>query len=287
MKKAGILLIALGIFSLFLAFNMYFVFENQVYMSGVQFLLSSMLLGFGVGLVAYDESKNLKTFVLWTFLTLITLVVTIIIVSVMQAGINTEFSALKMNTELSALKFWRAEQAIQSKNATSEAWVVEQAERDKRKSLEANSDNFIDNKNGTVSFKSNGLMWQKCSVGQTWNGETCIGEDKKMSWDDAMKLSNSFAGYDDWRLPTKEELMTLVYCSDGRYTKQGFIICENYLSVNQPTINLNYFPNTHNDWYWSSSSYTNNASNAWLINFIYGESNYGYKSGNNFVRLVR
>lgn len=52
----------------------------------------------------------------------------------------------------------------------------------------------MDNKNGTVTFQSNGLIWQKCSVGQTWNGETCSGEAIEMTWDETMKVSVSFAG---------------------------------------------------------------------------------------------
>lgn len=32
---------------------------------------------------------------------------------------------------------------------------------------------FIDNQNGTVTQKTTGLIWQRCSIGQTWNGSTC------------------------------------------------------------------------------------------------------------------
>ena len=75
MKKAGVLLIALGIFSVFLAFNMDVVIgtsynigllnerQNIVYLSGVLFLAGIMLFGFGV--VAKEESENLQTFALY------------------------------------------------------------------------------------------------------------------------------------------------------------------------------------------------------------------------------
>lgn len=37
------------------------------------------------------------------------------------------------------------------------------------------------------------------------------------------------------RLPTIDELKTLVYCSDGKYDTDGS--CANYTSVAKPTIN--------------------------------------------------
>ena len=128
------------------------------------------------------------------------------------------------------------------------------------------------------------MTWQKCSVGQTWTGETCSGEAIKMTWDDAMKFSNGFAGYNDWRLPTKEELITLVFCSDGEYDADGS--CINYETVTNPTINSVYFPNTQS-FYWSSSPDANGSSNAWFVYFGFGNSGYVSKLGDSFVRLVR
>jgi hypothetical protein len=170
-------------------------------------------------------------------------------------------------------------------------YVIFQSEEDSKKIqadraaiLSKNTDKFVDNKNGTVTFKATGLTWQKCSVGQTWTGETCSGEAIKMTWDDAMKFSNGFAGYNDWRLPTKEELITLVFCSDGEYDADGS--CINYETVTNPTINSVYFPNTQS-FYWSSSPDANGSSNAWFVYFGFGNSGYVSKLGDSFVRLVR
>lgn len=33
------------------------------------------------------------------------------------------------------------------------------------------------------------LIWQRCSVGQQWNGSTCTGQVQTLSWVDALKLS--------------------------------------------------------------------------------------------------
>ena len=154
--------------------------------------------------------------------------------------------------------------------------------------LRKNTDKFIDNKNGTVTFKSTGLTWQKCSVGQKWTGDTCSGDAIEMTWDDSIKLSNSFAGHNDWRLPTKEELMELIFCSDGEYDSDGS--CINYQTVMRPTINSTYFTNTR-DWYWSSSLFLNHFDNrnrrVSIINFKLGTYESDVKSDSNFVRLVR
>jgi hypothetical protein len=170
-------------------------------------------------------------------------------------------------------------------------YVIFQSEEDSKKIqadraaiLSKNTDKLVDNKNGTVTFKATGLTWQKCSVGQTWTGETCSGEAIKMTWDDAMKFSNGFAGYNDWRLPTKEELITLVFCSDGEYDADGS--CINYETVTNPTINSVYFPNTQS-FYWSSSPDANGSSNAWFVYFGFGNSGYVSKLGDSFVLLVR
>lgn len=271
MKKAGILLIALGIFSVFLAFNMDVVIgtsynigllnerQNIVYLSGVLFLAGIMLFGFGV--VAKEESENLKTFGLWTFLTPIIFLVAIKIVTNIQ----------EEQARQEAIKAEQAERARE----------VEQARRAEKK----RQDEFVDNKNGTVTFKATGLTWQKCTVGQTWTGDTCSGEVTRMSWNDAMKLSKIFAGYNDWRLPTKDELMTLVFCSDGKHNTD--YSCENITDVTRPTIITTYFPNTQSDLYWSSSPYAGSSSGAWYVSFRFGFSGYSLNNYNYFVRLVR
>ena len=59
---------------------------------------------------------------------------------------------------------------------------------------------FVDNKNGTVTDTSTGLMWQKSDSGQG------------MNWEMALKYSEdlSLGGYDDWRLPSAKELQSIV-----------------------------------------------------------------------------
>ncbi|QTR49686.1 Lcl C-terminal domain-containing protein [Candidatus Thiothrix anitrata] len=133
------------------------------------------------------------------------------------------------------------------------------------------------NGDGTVTNVKNGLMWKQCSEGQS--GKDCsIGEATEYKWDDAMSKFGSgvsFAGYSDWRMPTIEELRTLVYCSNGTPQKMAWSSsCDGKDNkageYQQPTINQTAFPNT--TWeYWSSTEKT--ASSAWYVLFDSGGSN--------------
>lgn len=120
-------------------------------------------------------------------------------------------------------------------------------------------DSFIDNNDGTVTHKPTGLMWQRFSIGETWNGETCVGNPIQMSWDEAMMLKSDFAGYNDWRLPTKEALMTLVSANKNKKRRL----------------------------YWSSSPSADYFSSAWYVDFVSGLSYQHNKGYDHFVRLVR
>ena len=97
--------------------------------------------------------------------------------------------------------------------------------------------------------------------------------------------AKGLCGKKDWRMPTVDELMTLVKCSDGKYDTDGS--CTYYESVSTPTINSTYFPNTVSGWYWSSSPDASNISFAWFVNFSNGYSYSYFKNYNSFVRLVR
>ncbi|MEC7640642.1 MAG: DUF1566 domain-containing protein [Nitrospinota bacterium] len=71
---------------------------------------------------------------------------------------------------------------------------------------QAASPPFIDNRNGTLTDKKSGLMWQKTDSYHDLK--------KGLNWYDALdyvmqKNGEGFAGYRDWRLPTMAELKTL------------------------------------------------------------------------------
>ncbi len=88
------------------------------------------------------------------------------------------------------------------------------------------------------------LEWQRCSLGQTWNSLTknCDGIAGRYNVPFAFKYKTP--NIDGWRLPTLDELQSLVYCSAKKPTffVSGKESCSN--SSKSPTIVQNMFPNT-------------------------------------------
>ena len=70
---------------------------------------------------------------------------------------------------------------------------------------------FLGKDQGIVEDTRTKLEWQRCSLGQTWTGATCAGEATKYKWNEAQRIAPA-----GWRLPTKDELASLVYCSSGQ-----------------------------------------------------------------------
>ncbi|MBV5311090.1 DUF1566 domain-containing protein [Chromatium okenii] len=134
---------------------------------------------------------------------------------------------------------------------------------------------FIDFCDGTVLDKETGLQWMRCALGQTWAGETCNGEAKEYNWDAAHAAANElnqhggYAGHSDWRLPSIDELKTLI------------------VKDQKPAIDQQAFPNTPSSWFWSGSPHANYANYAWYVNFSNGNADYNNRNNGNHVRLVR
>ncbi|MBI5557052.1 MAG: DUF1566 domain-containing protein [Deltaproteobacteria bacterium] len=133
---------------------------------------------------------------------------------------------------------------------------------------------LVINGDGTVTDTATGLMWQQCSLGQTWNPATqgCDGTATPVDWQDALEQSENLnmAGYSDWRLPNRNELQSLVDYS--RYS---------------PSIDTTSFPGTKPSYYWSSTTSANYTNYAWYVHFNYGHVGYDYKSFSYYARAVR
>lgn len=119
-----------------------------------------------------------------------------------------------------------------------------------------------------VRHNTTRLEWQRCSLGQTWDGDTCTGLASGHNWQAA--LSHADAVGEDWRLPSINELRSIV--EECRTS---------------PAINRNVFPNAPSSHFWSASPYAGFSGSAWLVNFSGGGVG-GNAKGNPFrVRLVR
>jgi len=86
----------------------------------------------------------------------------------------------------------------------------------------------------------------------------------------ALAGANRLCGATDWRLPTANELQSLL----------------DYQRLN-PAIDTTWFPNTQAAFYWSGESFASNASNAWGVYFGNGGLNASSKGNDLRVRLVR
>ena len=128
------------------------------------------------------------------------------------------------------------------------------------------NDYKLQNGSKIVLDRASGLMWQQS------------GSDKDISFDEAKKYvatlnSDHYAGYNDWRLPTLEEAMSLMEPTE----KSGG------LHVNPVFDNMQ-------RWIWTSDM--NNTSLAWLINFVSGNcytyvNDYFDFTSGGYVRAVR
>ncbi len=168
-----------------------------------------------------------------------------------------------------------------------------EAERARRAVAEARRHGFQVHSDGTVLDTRTGLMWKRCAEGQS--GFDCSGEAAEYTWDDAMSRFKSgvrFAGYDDWRLPTREELRTLVWCSNGTPREEAWDHgCsgkgDRNGSYRKPTIVTVAFPNTPSWFFWSASPNASDADHAWYVLFGYGGDGRLNRSNALHVRLVR
>jgi len=118
---------------------------------------------------------------------------------------------------------------------------------------------FVDNGDGTISHTKTGLMWQQA--------ETAL-----MTWEAALTYCESLnlANHNDWRLPNRNELQSIV-----DYSK------------NDPAIDTVVFPGAMATYYWSSTALAKYSLYAWSVYFGHGGVYRGRKSTECYVRAVR
>ncbi|MBS0218110.1 MAG: DUF1566 domain-containing protein [Proteobacteria bacterium] len=117
---------------------------------------------------------------------------------------------------------------------------------------------------GTTTDHGLNLQWSKTLC------DSCITHHDAAKRIDALNEGLA-ADEPRWRFPTIQELLTLV-----RYERT------------EPATDVEAFPDTKSDWYWSGTLYANNSDYAWLVSFFNGNSydfhRYYYDA---FVRAVR
>ena len=124
------------------------------------------------------------------------------------------------------------------------------------------------NSNTEVKDTQTGLIWQRCSLGQTWSDTNCTGTAATYHWTNALQTAKNMGN--GWRVPNIKELDSLIE-----------------LACYSPSINETYFPNTKSNSYWSSSPVAYSSIAAWVVYFDNGNDLSDNKNANGYVRLVR
>lgn len=121
-----------------------------------------------------------------------------------------------------------------------------------------------------VRHETTRLEWQRCALGQSWDGSTCIVVTPgRRRWENTLMF---VAGVDDgWRLPNLKELLSIV---EGCRTS--------------PSINQVVFPNAPSSYFWSASPNSGGSGlYAWAVDFALGGDFLASKSSTYRARLVR
>jgi hypothetical protein len=129
-----------------------------------------------------------------------------------------------------------------------------------------------------------GLIWEvktddggvhDKNISYRWGGKTAVEGDVGeyfSDWDTLVDTSNvdALCGFEDWRVPTVHELMSL-----------------RILNAPSPTIDTNFFPNARSVPYWSANTFPDGPTKALIFYFSTGDWNTFGRDRGVPVRLVR
>lgn len=125
---------------------------------------------------------------------------------------------------------------------------------------------------GTLLHSPTRRLWQRCALGQSWDGTSCSGAPDLLSWSAALAAADVHqqAGFDDWRLPNRNELASIIE-----------------VRCFAPAINAVAFPATPVNSYWTGSPVIDAIDQAWFVDFLDGRVDPAATSTQYAVRLVR
>jgi len=143
------------------------------------------------------------------------------------------------------------------------------------------SHSFVDNGDGTVTDEVTGLMWEKLSadggIHDSSNGYSIA---DAVAVKIATLNAEQFAGHDDWRLPNRNELATIV--------NFGTVSPATYSQFNNecaPGCAVTECSCTQNSTHWTSTSQHTSPDYTYFINFSQGDVSQMQKVSGNTARV--
>lgn len=111
-----------------------------------------------------------------------------------------------------------------------------------------------------------GLIWDRCSVGQTWNDNTCVGTPTRIKYNDLLSSITQLnikkhLGYSDWSLPTFDQLATIANCPVFQRDGKG------YGQDAPPHGDLMYYVMCHTDYKYQGEDDRGNK-NGWIVDSL-------------------
>ncbi len=123
--------------------------------------------------------------------------------------------------------------------------------------------------------KRTNLMWSQFHLGQQVSDGEIIINASTFTFDEAQRAAASctLGSFKDWRVPTIDELKTLMIENEAGYNHSGYL----WLPKNDEL-----------GWCWSSSLHESGNNNAWYVNFANGTMGHGDGNGySSYIRVVR
>jgi hypothetical protein len=139
------------------------------------------------------------------------------------------------------------------------------------------SERFVAEEDGAINDTATQLMWQRCALGQRWNGTSCEGDPRALSWNDAQEAAAEVNQegthfFNDWRVPNIRDLATIV-------ERQCV----------EPRTNVEVFPSTPADFFWTSTQRPGEdaGERAYALSFGPEGVEHHPQADKHYVRLVR